>query len=49
MNKQQKAAIKYYDKFSRVYDWLSPKWYYHNARAYAIEQLALKSGDTVLN
>jgi len=49
MNKQLKAAISYYDKFSRVYDWLSPKWYYHNARAYAIEQLALKSGDTVLN
>jgi len=49
MNKQQKAAIEYYDKFSRVYDWLSPEWYYHNARVYAIEQLALKSGDTVLN
>jgi ubiquinone/menaquinone biosynthesis C-methylase UbiE len=49
MDKQLKAAIKYYDKFSKVYDWFSPKWYYHEARAYAIEQLALKSGDTVLN
>jgi ubiquinone/menaquinone biosynthesis C-methylase UbiE len=49
MDKKLKAAIKYYDKFSDVYDWFSPKWYYHSARAYAIEQLALKSGDTVLN
>jgi len=49
MDKQLKAAIKYYDDFSNVYDWFSPKWYYHEARAYAIEQLALKSGDTVLN
>jgi len=44
MDKQLKAAIQYYDKFSNVYDWFSPKWYYHEARAYAIEQLALKSG-----
>ncbi len=49
MDKQLNEAIKYYDEFSKVYDWLSPKWYYHQARAYAIEQLALKSGDTVLN
>ena len=49
MDKQLKAAIKYYDDFSNVYDWFSPKWYYHEARAYAIGQLALKSGDTVLN
>lgn len=49
MDKQLKAGIKYYDNFSKVYDWFSPKWYYHEARAYAIEQLALKSGDTVLN
>jgi len=49
MDKQLKAAINYYDKFSNVYDWFSPKWYYHEAKVYAIEQLALKSGDTVLN
>ena len=49
MNEQLKRAINYYDSFSNVYDWLSPKWYYHEARAYAIQQLALKSGDTVLN
>lgn len=41
--------ISYYDKFSKVYDWLSPKWYYHNARNYAIQQLQLKQGQTVLN
>lgn len=41
--------ISYYDKFSKVYDWLSPKWYYHNARNYAVQQLQLKQGQTVLN
>ncbi|MEZ4885225.1 MAG: methyltransferase domain-containing protein [Chitinophagales bacterium] len=49
MDKKLKEAIKYYDNFSKVYDWFSPKWYYHNARNYAIEQLQLKEGDTVLN
>lgn len=41
--------ISYYDKFSKVYDWLSPKWYYHNARNCAIQQLQLKQGQSVLN
>ncbi len=41
--------ISYYDKFSKVYDWLSPKWYYHNARNHAIQQLRLKPGQMVLN
>lgn len=49
MDQKLKKAINYYDKFSKVYDWLSPKWYYHQARAYAVEKLALKSEDTVLN
>jgi len=49
MDKKQKEAISYYDQFSKTYDWLSPKWYYHEARAYGIEQLALKPGNTVLN
>lgn len=49
MDKKLKEAINYYDKFSKVYDWLSPKWYYHNARNYAIQQLQLKQGQTVLN
>ena len=41
--------ISYYDNFSKVYDWLSPKWYYHDARNYAVQQLQLKQGQTVLN
>lgn len=49
MNKKLKEAIKYYDRFAKVYDFFSPKWYYHNARKYAIQQMALKEGSTVLN
>lgn len=39
----------YYDKFSRVYDLLSPKVYYHKAREAAVSRLGLKENDTVLN
>jgi len=49
MEKNQIDAIKYYNAFSKVYDIFSPKWYYHNARNYAIQQLQLKPGQTVLN
>lgn len=49
MDRKQKEAVSYYDQFSKVYDWLSPRWYYHEARAYGIEQLALKPDNTVLN
>ena len=49
MDRKQKDAISYYDHFSKVYDWLSPKWYYHKPRAYGVEQLSLKPGNTVLN
>ena len=41
--------ISYYNSFSKVYDWLSPKWYYHEARKYAIVQMDLKEGQSVLN
>lgn len=41
--------IIYYDKFSKVYDLLSPKWYYHKGRSYAIQQLDLEEGQTILN
>ncbi|WP_235297060.1 class I SAM-dependent methyltransferase [Portibacter marinus] len=41
--------ISFYDRFSKVYDWLSPKWYYHKARSYAVQQLNLKPGQTILN
>lgn len=49
MDKKLKEAINYYDKFSKCYDWFSPKWYYHEARKFAIHQLQLKEGTTVLN
>ena len=49
MEKELKEAINYYDKFSKFYDWLSPKWYYHEARKFAVQQLQLKEGTTVLN
>ena len=49
MSKELKKAIRYYDKFSRYYDWLSPKRYYHKARNFGIQQLQLKEGATVLN
>lgn len=41
--------ISYYNTFSKVYDFFSPKWYYHKARKYAIEQLNLSEDNTVLN
>ena len=40
--------ITYYDKFSRVYDILSPRIYYHKARSHAIRQLELKPDQTRL-
>ena len=42
-------AKKYYDNFSRVYDLLSSKHYYHNARSFAVKELGLKPEQTVLN
>ncbi|WP_241240791.1 class I SAM-dependent methyltransferase [Maribacter sp. MJ134] len=46
--KEQEKAIRYYDKISKIYDYIS-NWYYKNARKYAIEELELKKGQTVLN
>lgn len=46
--KEQENAIKYYDKLSYIYDFIS-NWYYKSARKYAIEELMLKKGETVLN
>lgn len=42
-------AKTYYDKLSTVYDWLSPKAYYHQARQAAVNSLELTEGQTVLN
>lgn len=47
-NEEQKKAIRYYDKFSVVYDYLS-NWYYKKPRNYAIKELDLKTGKSVLN
>lgn len=44
----QKKAIIYYDKLSVIYDFIS-NWYYLKARKYAISELKIKKGDTVLN
>lgn len=49
MEKELQKAMTYYDKFSKVYNWFSPKWYYHSAREYAIKQLSLKEGSCVVN
>ena len=46
---KQKQATSYYDKFSRVYDIFSPRFYYHKARSQAISELKLIKGKSVLN
>ena len=46
---KQAEATKYYDKFSKLYDFLSPKSYYHKARLKAVEELRLCEGKAVLN
>jgi len=49
IEENQKKAESYYDKFSLVYDLLSPKKYYHNARKTAVKELHLVEGQTILN
>ena len=49
MDISQEKATSYYDAFSRVYDFFSPKVYYHKARSYTIEQLQLQQDQTILN
>ncbi|MFD2835451.1 methyltransferase domain-containing protein [Gramella sp. AN32] len=46
--KNQEKAIRYYNKLSVIYDYIS-NWYYKKARNYAIKELELKNGQTVLN
>ena len=45
----QEKATKYYDRFSKVYDFISLKVYYHKARSFAVAELELRKGQTVLN
>ena len=42
-------AKHHYDNFSKVYDLLSSKYYYHKARNFAVKELELKSEQTILN
>lgn len=46
--KEQEKAIRYYDKLSAIYDYIS-NWYYKKARKYAIEELEIIKGQTILN
>ena len=45
---EQAKAIRYYDRISFIYDYIS-NWYYRKARKYAIAELNLERGKTVLN
>ena len=49
VEKRQKRATKYYDRFSKVYDWLSSDRYYKNPRTFAIKKLDLKPNQNILN
>jgi ubiquinone/menaquinone biosynthesis C-methylase UbiE len=49
IEEKQKRAVSYYDKFSSVYDLLSPKSYYHKARETAVKELHLKENKVILN
>lgn len=42
-------AEDYYDKFSRLYDIISPDWYYRKPRKFAVQALSLREGQTILN
>ena len=44
----QQKSIRYYDKISGIYDLIS-NWYYRKARSYAIKELEIKRGNTILN
>ncbi|SRX53877.1 class I SAM-dependent methyltransferase [Aequorivita sp. CIP111184] len=44
----QEKAIRYYDKLSVIYDYIS-NWYFKKGRNYAIKALELKNGQTILN
>ena len=46
--KEQERAIHYYDKLSFIYDYIS-NWYYIKSRDYAIKELEIKKGQTILN
>lgn len=43
------SKISYYDKFSKIYDWISSDYYYREPRKFAIERMDLKPNQLVLN
>ena len=49
IEENKKRAESYYDKFSFVYDLLSPENYYHKARTDAVKELYLIENQTILN
>ena len=49
MVSQKTPDIRYYDRFSKVYDWISSKRYYHAPRQFAIQELNLQERHIVLN
>ena len=49
IEEKQKQATKYYDKFAKVYDWISSKSYYSKPREFAFDQLDLDMNQIVLN
>ena len=48
MNNQEQVT-KYYDRFSKIYNLISSKRYYHKIRQFAINQLDIQKGDIILN
>lgn len=44
----QQKSIRYYDKISGIYDFIS-NWYYKKARSYSIKELKIERGNTILN
>lgn len=49
IEEKQKKAIRYYDHFAKIYDWVSSKSYYRKPRKFAINELKLEKNQVVLN
>ena len=48
IEEKQKMAIRYYDKLSYVYDFVS-NWYYTKPRNFAIKKLEIQKNEVILN
>lgn len=49
IEEKQIEATRYYDKFAKIYDWVSSKSYYSKPREFAFKQLSLEKNQIVLN